>query len=101
MFHVTYEIVSQESAEHGEAESRGYVMPGEWHHENETGDNCGLSLRDAVSLVGCLEDSGSWFTEIDSREDYATGDHERRSLHPPRTISAASYDRLKRLLRAR
>ena len=31
MFAVTYEIVTPDSAEHGEAEERGFVAPGEWH----------------------------------------------------------------------
>lgn len=95
-FHVTYEVVTYESAENGEAEERGFCSPGGWHHD----DAAPLSLRDAVSLVGCVEDSGSWFTETDGRTNYRTGAVETRSLHPPRNITAASYARLARLLRA-
>jgi hypothetical protein len=95
-FRVTYEIIAPESAEHGDAAERGYVSPGDWHHDDESA----MSLREAVNLVGCLEDSGSWFSETDGRDDYRTGAHERRDLHPPHNITPASYSRLKRLLKA-
>jgi len=94
MFRVTYDIVTYESAEHGDTAEAGFVQPGGWHTE----DSESLSLREAANLVGNLEDSGSWFTEIDGTEDYRTGAVERRSLHPPRNITTASYARLKRVL---
>lgn len=103
-FHVTYEIVTPESAEHGDAAERGFVTPGGWRHEiNSTDINdpgLDLDLRSAVNLIGCVENSGSWFTETDGRDDYRTGANERRSLHPPRNITPASYARLARLLAA-
>lgn len=103
-FRVTYEIVTPESAEHGDAESRGYVMTGGWHGPASTPEDykaVEMSLREALNLIGCLEDSGSWFSETDGREDYRTGDHEYRALHPPEGITAASYARLKRVLTAK
>lgn len=96
IFFVTYEIITPESAEHGDAEECGWVAPGGWHHD----DPAPMSLREAVSLISCAEDCVSWFAETDGRQDYRTGAEERRSLHPPRNITAASYGRLKRLLRA-
>ncbi len=110
-FHVTYEIVTPESAEHGDAAERGFVLPGGWHEElpahvfgEEAGkikDECGLSLREAVDLVSLVEDSGHCFTEIDERQNYNTGESEIRSLHPPENITPASYGRLRRLLKVR
>lgn len=95
-FHVTYEIVTPESVENGEAEEGGFVQPGGWHTE----DSEGMSLREAVDLVdaGVMEDAGSWFVEVDVRVDYRTAAEERRSLHPPRNITPSSYARLRRLL---
>lgn len=105
MFRVTYEIVSYELAEHGDLEENGFVLPGGWQvpietaMEDKEGDYT-MTLRAALDLVGCCEDVGSWFSETDGRTNYATGDNERRALHPPRNVTAASYARLRRLLKA-
>jgi hypothetical protein len=89
-FNVTYEIITPESAEDGEAESMGFVCQD-------------VTLREAVEAMGraATEDSGRWFTHTEYGHDYATGAEESRSLHPPRGISAASYGRLCRLLGVR
>ena len=110
-FHVSYDIVTYESAEHGDAESRGFVTPGGWHFEltaEHHGDamapileDQALSLREAIGLMGCCEDSGTWFTECDGRQNFQTGAVETRSLHCPDGITAASYERIARLLGVR
>jgi hypothetical protein len=92
--------VTEESAEHGDAEERGFVLPGNWHVSVDDPGDVSMSLREALRLVSGLIDCGHWFTESDARVDYRTGEHETRSLHPPRDITAASYARLRRLLRA-
>ena len=105
-FHVTYEIVTPDSAEHGEAAELGYMTP-----------SCGgdpldivppgaadyaMTLREAVALCGTgLEDCGRWFAEgYSERTNYRTGATTSYSLHPPANITAGSYSRLKRLLTA-
>lgn len=96
-FHVTYEVVTYESAEHGDCAEMGYVSPGGWHGP----EPAELSLHEAVKLVSGLrsmEDCGRWFCDTDGDIDYQTGAEERRSLHPPANITAASYGRLRRLL---
>ena len=98
VFHVTYDIVTPESAEHGDYAEAGFVQPGEWHVSADKGDESGMTLREAARLCYPQEDAGSWFAEVDGRVDYRTGAEERRSLHPPRNITAASYDRLAKLL---
>ena len=105
-FHITYEIVTPESAEHGDAAERGYAMPGGWQFDLDTMTDadvqaCALDLRSAANMVGCVEDSGLWFSETDGRHNYRTGAVTRFDLHPPRNITGASYSRLKRLLKAR
>lgn len=94
-FRVTYEIVTHESAEHGDAESRGYVQPGEWRTD-DAGD--GLTLREAMRLAAPQEDSGRWWSEVDGRQNYTTGAVETRSIHPPRNITPSSYARVSRVL---
>jgi len=97
-FYVTYDIVTHESAEHGDAAERGFVSPGGWHSDDRPEP---MTLREALDLMGCCEDSGNWFTETDGRQNYSTGEVETRSLHCPRSISAASYDRVALMLGAR
>lgn len=109
-FHVTYEIITAESAEHADAEERGFVLPG-WNRielpANVCGPEagavkaqCGVTLRQACGLIGLVEDSGHWFTEIDGTKHFGTGDLTIQSLHPPRNITGASYGRIRRLLKA-
>lgn len=100
-FRVTYEIITEESAEHGEAEEMGFICPGGYRFGADEDADVNVTLHEAARLVGCLEDSGSGFTEADGRIDYRTGEHERRSLHPPRNITPSSYARLKRALGVR
>ena len=95
-FHVTYDIV-----EHGDVEECGFVLPYD-HVVLAPGvkDACGLTLRQALRLVGTCENSGFWFTEIDGRIDCHTSGDERRSLHCPDTITTSSYRRIGRLVGA-
>lgn len=114
MFHVTYDIVTPESAEHGEAAEMGFVLPGNWHIElaaavcgepaGRVKDDCAISLREAIALVSCCFDSGSdgfTYYEADCRENYRDGSEERRALHLPRNATAASAARVSRLLNGR
>lgn len=87
-FNVTYEIVTPKSAEQGDVAARGFIVED-------------VSLREALRECDPTQDSGSWFDEVDGRTNYRTGAVETRSLHPPRSITKASYRRLARLLGAR
>jgi hypothetical protein len=102
-FRVTYETVTPESAEIGEAEETGFVTPGEWKTPieealKEKDESFDMELREALGLCSPIENCGAWFAESGGRENYSDGSHETRSLHPPRNITAASYGRLRRLL---
>jgi hypothetical protein len=103
MFRVTYEIVTPESAEYGDAEERGFVLPGEWRDDIETAmrqpDNAyDITLREALTICDPAYCCGSWWTEHEGRQNYQTGAIETRSLHPPRNITPSSYARVSRLL---
>jgi hypothetical protein len=102
-FHVTFEVVTPESAEHGDAELRGYVHANGGEDELElveTADDYAMDLRTALNKMGGCEDTGTWFVETDGRHNYRTGAVTTYSLHPPRNITGASYRRLAQLLRA-
>ena len=93
---VTYEIVTPESAEHGDAEDRGFIDEG-------------CSFRDAVMLVSghATEPSDShvsyarWFTHHNYSNDFMTGAEESRSIHIPDSVSEASRKRIAKLLGCR
>jgi hypothetical protein len=98
MFTVTYEIVTPDSAEHGEAEEMGFVALGQWRDSEPQL----MSLREAMQLCGPAYDCGNWWAEHGGdRCDYRTGAVETRSIHPPRNITEASYKRITRVLGCR
>lgn len=101
MFQVTYEIITQESAEHGDCDEQGYIAES-------------VSLREAIDLVNSTRTShvdcqsgveasssipemANWFTVYNGME-YLTGAHENRSLHFPDSITGASRKRIFDLL---
>lgn len=95
-FRVTYDVVTDESAEHGDTAENGYFSRGGWKHT----DPSDWTLHEVVSQFGrnSLENSGSWFSTTDPDLNYRTGDSTSYAIHPPRTITAASYRRLIRVL---
>lgn len=104
MFTVTYELYTPESIDAGDAEERGYMSPGGWRtpiEQVEPGESYTMSLREALQLCCPCHDVGRWFDAEPYIADYATGEEIGTSLHPPRNITAASYARLRRLLKVR
>ena len=93
---VTFEIVTPESAENGEAEESGFVD-----------ESC--ALREAVRYISGTAHEASdsriasarWFTNYEYNEDYRTGGRESRSLHIPERVTGASRKRLARILGVR
>jgi hypothetical protein len=97
-FFVTFEVVTFESAEHGEPDKAGFIAEG-----------CGL--REALDLVSGYapdanvspvprENPPRWFTHHEYAIDYRTGARESRSLHLPDNCTPASALRVARLLGA-
>ena len=98
-FDITYEIVTEESAEHGDAEERGFISED-------------VGLRTAVSDLGWpsqgfepSEYPGNGFRWItaclmnDGTHDfYVLGHQESRSLHIPDNVTNASRARILRLV---
>ena len=102
-FDVTYEIVTEESAEYGDAEERGFI-------------DKNMTLRDALEAVRAtrtnrvdgvtaieLSSSGhsfAWITICNGME-YETGAYESRSIHLPDSLTGSTRVRVARLLGAR
>ena len=93
-FHVTYQIVTEESAEQGEAAESGFI-------------DKDLGLRVAVDAVFRTRTLfvGGYSTIYDDRTltvdngmEFLTGAYESRSLHRDRGVTDTSWARLCRLL---
>jgi hypothetical protein len=107
-FRVTYDIVTNESAEHGDAAEGGFlgrdyglhwqVWPNDETKEQDKAQ-FQMTLREAMDCVGCVEGSDGSYYETDGRQDYRTGDYEQRALHAPDNITASSLARVERVLR--
>ena len=95
-FNVTYEIVTQESAEHGDAEERGFVS------ENNTLRDAVADLFDIRQAITCIEadeapvTSPRWITVYGGMND-RDGSFESRSLHIPDNVTTSSRMRIWRL----
>ena len=100
-FDVTYEIVTPESAENGDAEERGYIGQS-------------LTLREAIydvlhtrtSLVEGIEaiefsssdlESARWL-DVCNGAEFETDARENRSLHFPEHLTASTKRRIMRLI---
>lgn len=76
---MTYETITHESAEHGDADERGFVF--------EACDCTARELAKYIQREGFTEPSDShgvprWLTASEFRTDYRTGEVENRSIHP-------------------
>lgn len=101
---VTWERVTPESAEHGDAESRGFV---------EALEPEGFTLREALEAIESESPARASLSYVEASDsvasgarwitwgfspDYVTGDSLSLSLHIPETVSGQSRARLVRLL---
>lgn len=95
-FSVSFETVTPESAETGDAAERGMIADG-------------LTLRDALQLCqqGACEPNSTplrpggrvrWITFHEFGSDWRTGATESRSLHIPPSVTAATSQRIARLV---
>lgn len=99
-FDVTYEIITEASAENGEAEESGFVVQDVClrdaiGHVRETeSPHCGEAGMEASdSCVG----EAQWLTVYNTM-DYISGKYENRSLHFPDNLTPSSRRRIARLL---
>jgi hypothetical protein len=103
-FHVTYDVVTPESAKDGDTAENGYVHANGGRDSLDRVDNVddyAMDLRTALRHCTPHYDSGRWFSQEGAVEDYATDETISYDLHPPRNITPASYARLRRFLAVR
>lgn len=73
----TFEIITEESAENGDAEERGFVFENEPHSFRETVE---LLRGGETSDSPCDGNARVWVTHY-GEMDYRTGDTENESIH--------------------
>lgn len=100
MFNVTYDILTPESAENGEAEESGFIV------QDATLREALDAVRDtrtsACGGIEAIEPNSShghfsWITVYNGME-YETGAQESRSIHIPDSVTMASRKRIAKLL---
>lgn len=102
-FTVTYEIVTQESAECGDIADSGFISENQGLREaiadlfETRTSHCGG--MQAIEANEWPMQSPQWVSVFNGAE-FQTGDHENRSLHFPEHITAASRVRICRLIGA-
>lgn len=101
LFGITYETVTPESAEHGEADSSGVYMDNMLFAE-------AMSYLRNLGAIGCYCEADSypvstscpprWFTFYEVDQDYTTGAVTSYSLHVPHNVTPSSRMRIARAL---
>ena len=93
-FNVTYQIVTDESAEQGEAAESGFIC-----QDVRLYVAVDAVFRTRTLFVGGYGTTydGRTFT-VDNGMEFLTGEYESRSLHRPDNVTDASWARLCRLL---
>lgn len=114
-FCITYEVVTEESAEHGDMADHGFYGPGGWkysmNNDHQRADimanprDYDVSLREAVESarsLGCCDlerccPGELRASSVDPEPDYETGENRFYTVHFE--ASAGTIDRIARLLR--
>jgi len=103
-FNVTYEIVTDESAENGDAQERGFIAENISLREaienlSAASNSCELASIEADCWPISRDNPPRWITYQYGR-DWESGEFESRSIHFPRGITGSSAIRVARLLGA-
>ena len=100
-FAITFEDMTPESAEQGDAEARGFEY-------EDTDIKTATSYLRNMGALGCHCEADSspisaerpprWFTFYNVEEDYRTGRVRSMSLHLPRNVTGSTAMRIARLV---
>lgn len=105
---VTYDIVTHESAEHGDAAERGFVSPVFNTHfpveECENVENLNRNgdlnrlVRDCHEFGVTLNEDADWLYNVDGRTDYRTGAVTTYAVHLECETARRNVERIGRLI---
>jgi len=94
-FNVTYNVVSQESAEYGDVEESGYIS-----ENSRLSDAVQDVIRTRTNEVdGSNIESDDCRVSVYNGMEFITGDSETRTLHRPANCTNASWNRICRAVR--
>lgn len=112
-FHVTYEVTTPESAQHGDTADSGFIgrhgervsLDGLWGEAAaRVKERCALTLHEALAAFGDrysakgLEISGFDYYQADWSTDFRTGAETRLAFHIDGRVTPSSHMRVERLL---
>lgn len=100
----TFQTVTSESAEHGDFDSTGFILPGRWKFDVNDYECQQWKLGDLAGLIAFAQELGiqshpdaDWFYSIDPDINYETGEETTYAMHIA-GVSVATYKRIARLL---
>lgn len=81
-----YQTVTAESAEHGDFDSHGFILPGMWKFDVDDYDRNIWKLGDLSGLIDFAQSLGITFDgdnaySVDPDIDFATGESTQYSMH--------------------
>lgn len=97
LFNVTYDIVTEESAENGETSEDGFIY--EAVGLRIAIDGLFETRTSHVGGINFIESGDNWIT-VGNGMEHVTGAYESRSLHFPDNMTPASINRVVRLINA-
>ena len=100
LFNVTYEIITEESAEEGDAEERGFIarqVPLMLAIRMASDTESSSCSRECVECDEWPVQAPRWITVYNGR-DCITGSVENRSLHMPGHLTPSTRRRIARLM---
>jgi hypothetical protein len=82
----TYQTVTPESAEHGDFDSQGFIIPGHWKFDVDDYDRNIWQQGDLAGLIDFAQSLGIIFDgdnaySVDPDENYATGESTQYGMH--------------------
>lgn len=104
LFSVTYEIVTPESAEQGDADDLGWIVQGVSLRDAVDAVHATRTNRvDGVTSIECDSYPATWprWITVTNGMEFETGANESRSLHLPQHLTGATRRRIARLIGAR
>ena len=99
----TYQTVTPESAEHGDFDSSGFILPGFWKFDVDNYDQRQeWKIGDLSSFISFAESlgiqfDGDNFYSVDEDIDYRTGESTQYGMHID-GVTASTYGRIGKLL---
>ncbi len=99
-YSITYEVITPESAEVGDAAERGYLVDPTQYQLGDLREI--LSNAQSYGIVGTTRNNlTGWFCSINPQRDHRDGSETYYSLHFDNDMTGSSFSRVGKLLNGR